>query len=182
MTWTDIPTASLEPGAPIRGVDSIALRDNSAFLKSLVEGTETQKIPNAALVPPTGAGTYLIARIKDGSINNITPVDMWPGGVDTTKLGVRDYLQNQVNAVCLVAGTIRVYATGTRVSDGDIRGRIYKNGVLVGEAGLPATINVDVAVAVGDIISWSVYSVSTARYGYLANMRIYSGNPNFAVA
>jgi hypothetical protein len=180
MTWTDIPTASLEPGAPARSADALALRDNAAFLKSLVEGTETQKIPNAALVPPTGAGTYLIARITDAGITN-SP-DIWPGGVDTSRLGIREILPNQVNAVCLVAGTIRVSAVGSRVSDGDIRGRIYKNGELVGEAALPATINVDVAVAVGDIISWSVYSVSSGRYGSLRQCRIYSGNPNFAVA
>lgn len=33
MTWTDIPNASLEPGAPARSVDAIALRDNIAHVR-----------------------------------------------------------------------------------------------------------------------------------------------------
>lgn len=48
-TWTDIPNASLEPGAPARSVDAIALRDNDVYLRSIMAGTETEKIVDAGL-------------------------------------------------------------------------------------------------------------------------------------
>jgi hypothetical protein len=58
MTWTDIPTASLEPGTPIRSADSLALRDNIAHVRD----------GNNKIVVFTTSGTYSkptgLARVK----------------------------------------------------------------------------------------------------------------------
>lgn len=48
MTWTEIPNASLEPGAPARSADMLALRDNIAHVRD----------GNNKVVVFTASGTY----------------------------------------------------------------------------------------------------------------------------
>lgn len=82
MTWTDIPNASLEPGAPARSVDAIALRDNIAHVR---DGNNLMQVF-------TASGTYTkpagLKRVKvtvvggGGGAGNIvgSPVDTaWAG-------------------------------------------------------------------------------------------------------
>lgn len=55
-TWTDILTASLEPGAPARSADAIAMRDNIIYVRddalslhSALAGSTAEKVVDAAL-------------------------------------------------------------------------------------------------------------------------------------
>lgn len=182
-TWTNIPNASLEPGAPARSADMIALRDNDVYLKSVLSGTEALKIPNAALVPPSAGYNFLVARIFEGE--KIMSASSWPGGLNVELMGHKDQSDVQVNALILVSGVVRLYCEASRVmAGGTIYLRIHKNGVLAYEAILTTEeyvpYIVDIGVGVGDIISWSTRSYTNFRYGKLRRCRIYSNNNNFA--
>ncbi len=44
-TWTDIPDSNLEPGAPARSVDAIALRDNPIAMSERATGAPVVQVP-----------------------------------------------------------------------------------------------------------------------------------------
>ncbi len=55
-TWTAIPDSNLEPGAPARSVDILAIRDNSAAMAERATGAPVVQVPaRAYYVTGTGA-------------------------------------------------------------------------------------------------------------------------------
>lgn len=69
-TWTDIPDANLEPGAPARSVDALALRDNC-----IVAG---QDVSGATSTYNSGSGTY--SKPAGYDPNDTVLVRVWGGG------------------------------------------------------------------------------------------------------
>jgi hypothetical protein len=71
--WTNISTASLEPGAPVRSLDALALRDNPIAIAEGAAGApriETAAITNAAVTADKIASNAVTtAKILD---NNVT--------------------------------------------------------------------------------------------------------------
>ena len=61
-TWTTIPDSSLEPGKPIRAIDTLALRDNPVAIAEGAAGAP--RLADAALGPTVtnGGRDWLLAR------------------------------------------------------------------------------------------------------------------------
>ena len=135
----------------------------------------------AALQPPTAGTSFLIRRLQETAIDTFSRVYPDPGlyiGSQTTRhLGV----------TVLVAGTITAYLEHRRTgSTATSFARVLKNGSQVAQWSTSSTSfqtrQVNISVAVGDVIIFQQrVSVSGAQTEW-RQLRIYSNNPNFAVA
>jgi hypothetical protein len=181
-TWTSIPTASLEPGAPARSVDALALRDNPI---AIAEGAASApKVRTTALQPPAGGGTYTLLRLL--------------GAVESGNAGTA-YLSAYLNRAAvfsdahipftvLVAGVVSVWlehrASGALGATS--YARVLKNGAVVTEWSTTSTTMVaravDVSVAVGDVIAVQQRTSDGSWATYWTNIYVASANPDFAVA
>ena len=180
-TWTAIPDASLDPGKPARSIDAKALRDNPI---AIAEGaTGAPKVRTAALQPPVAGATYLILNLRGnlglGTINTgYLTADF---GTDPSSPEARRGFTVLVGGVirCSVDHWIANAVTSSYV-------RVLKNGVQVQEfstnSTAPVTQTVDVTVESGDRIEFQQRTGSATYTGYWRNLKVYSNNPDFAVA
>jgi hypothetical protein len=181
-TWTTIPTASLEPGAPARSVDALALRDNPIAIAEGASGAPKVRTP--ALQPPAGGGTYKLLRLV-GAIEVATS--------NTTYLSPEIhrgavYVDAHIPFVVLVPGVVSVWlehrASGALGATS--YARVVKNGVVVTEWSTTSTTMVaravDVSAAVGDVIAVHQRTSDGSWASYWTNVYVGSANPDFAVA
>ena len=79
MAWVSIPNSSLSSGAPVRGVDAVALRDNPTAIANGDAGAP--KIQFAAMGPNTaifgngafgGIGTYFMGPCSSSTTSGST--------------------------------------------------------------------------------------------------------------
>jgi hypothetical protein len=82
-TWTNIPTASLEPGAPARSLDALALRDNPV---AIAEGAA-----NAPRVQTAGIANSAVTADKIAS-NAVTTAKILDSNVTTAKLATNEQM------------------------------------------------------------------------------------------
>lgn len=180
--WTSIPTASLEPNAPARSVDALALRDNPI---AIAEGSSgAPKIRTPALNPPVGGGAYTLLRL-------IGAIEV--GCANTSYLSAllnrgAIYSDSHIPFVVLVAGVVSVWlehrASGTALATS--YARVLKNGAVVIEWSTTSTTMVaravDVTAAVGDVIAVQQRTSDGSWQSLWTNVYVASANPDFAVA
>ena len=68
-TWTTIPDSSLEPGKPIRSIDTLALRDNPVAIAEGAAGAP--KIAAAAFQAGTPERDWVLARNSEASVGAV---------------------------------------------------------------------------------------------------------------
>lgn len=181
-TWTTIPNANLDPDAPARSVDALALRDNPI---AIAEGaTGAPKVRTAALQKPA-AGSTLIALISGigGTEVVATGVTAYP----STGLGKSYDDASHIGFMALFDGTVSL-SVDHRLSSAGATAyvRVIKNGVQVTEWSTTSTTfttrTVDVAVAAGDIVVFQQRSTDGSRASGWKNLTVSSATPDFAVA
>ena len=210
--WTNIANTALQPGAPVRSIDGVALRDNPIAIAEGAAGApriQTNGIQNSAvtnakiansavtnakiansavtnnkLQPPTAGTNFLIRRLQEATtavIFNTSYTDTgFYLGLDTgSHLGV----------TVLVAGTITAYLQHRRIGTSATSFvRVLKNGAQVAQWSTTSTSlqtrQVNISVAVGDVIIFQnrISTDSGTAGSEWRFLRIYSNNPNFAVA
>lgn len=161
-TWTDIPNASLEPGAPARSADAIALRDN---VTALAEGASGAPPFRAPINPILAGTTYVIKNVElSESITGSIAVQMGAEYIATTSGVVTVTLEHRME-ICV---GVNVYA------------RVYKNGAVVHTFSTTnctyTAQSVDISIAIGDRIKVDHYS-STAlsdRRSFCRNVKLNS--------
>lgn len=179
-TWTDIPNASLEPGAPARSVDAIALRDN---ITALAEGaTGAPKVLTAALNPPAAGSVSIfqiagIGGVELGTTNGVYLSTGYGRSFDDSC---------HVGVVALVAGTLRMYAEHRSSSGSGVAYiRVLKNGVLVQQWTTSSTSHVarqvDVSVDVGDVVVFQQF-MNVTYTAFWRNLSVLSLTSDLAVA
>lgn len=117
MAWTNIPNANLAAGAPIRSVDTIALRDN---ITAVADGDSgAPRIKDAAMTDGLTANTVYYPIFSNEAANNVTA---------TTSL------IKMLSFRCLRGGVfnIRFRIQDQTGSPRTIGSRVYVNGVAVG--------------------------------------------------
>src|SRR5690554_1028066 len=178
--WTEIPDSNLEPNAPVRSVDHIAMRDNPIAIAEGAPGAPRIQRPaiasgavdNNKIQPPT-AGTNIIRRIRD-----------------STQSTQSDEFQN-VGSEChaLVAGTIQIYYE-FRVSSGSgtVEARVLRNGSQVEISSLKSNNFVsrthNISVSFADVIQVQFRRPSGGAVANveIRNVRVRSGSPTLAVS
>ena len=179
--WTTIPDASLEPGKPIRSIDGLALRDNPVAIAE--GGAGAPRIQTQALAPPTAGTAHIIRRVQESGF--LAGPSEYPAAGNHDRFSENQHL----GVTVLVPGVITAYAEHRRVTGNETaRMRVLKNGALVQEwevtsSGFVAR-QVNISVDVGDVVIFQQrgddgFSPATSEWRYL---RIYSNNPNMAVA
>jgi hypothetical protein len=93
--WTNIPTASLEPGAPVRSLDALALRDNPI---AIAEGAA-----NAPRVQTAGIANSAVTADKIAS-NAVTTAKILDSNVTTNKIASGERMTT-ANVAGAYAGT-----------------------------------------------------------------------------
>lgn len=190
-SWTNIPNSSLETGAPARSVDALAFRDNPVAIaegatgapKIQTLGLADDCVTNNKIQSPSAGTGYLIRRLQDSVFSTdstiYTTTGAFSGAYENRHLGV----------ACLVSGTITVYAEHYASNSNNLSYlRVLKNGSQVIEwttsSSAPVARQVNISVNIGDVIIFQQKVSGT--FGTVAslwdNLRIYSNNPNFAVA
>ena len=180
--WTTIPDASLEPGKPIRSVDGLTLRDNPVAIAEGAAGAP--RIQTSALAPPTAGTAHIIRRVQETAF--FTSALSYPAAGNHDKFSESQHL----GVTVLVPGVITAYAEHRRVEGNQpALMRVLKNGALVQEWGVTSSSfvarQVNISVDVGDVVIFqqcaddSQIPASAPEWRFL---RIYSNNPNMAVA
>lgn len=169
--------ANGDSGAPNIQTNAIA---NSAVTESKIA---TGAVTNSKLQPPAGGTGYLIFTLQDTQQGTNDGLDAYPDPGRQDRYNAATHL----GVTCLVAGTIRAYLEQLE-SAGHTNNcvRILKNGALVQEwcnpGGAAVARSVDISVSVGDRIVFQNKSGASGFTSLWQNLRIYSNNPNFAVA
>lgn len=178
-TWTAIPNASLEPGAPARSIDAIALRDN---VTALAEGASgAPKIVNAAHLAPVAGNTYAVPMmISQKSTAGTSYVSL---------MGLTEpEPSSSITALCLVGGSIRCTLSHKSGDPGVTLAyaRILKNGSVVTEwsttSGTMVGRSVDVSVSAGDLIQFQQRTNNSSFIASWENIYIKSATANFFIA
>jgi hypothetical protein len=161
--------------------DVLAAVDSVNWLEALAEGAVgAPRIKTAALEPPTAGTDYLICRLQEAEVTHggsvYVPVNEHRFFSASSHLGV----------TCLVTGTITAYLEHRRIGGVDFV-RVLKNGALVQEWSTTATTfqvrQVSVSVDVGDVIIFQHRGGDDVGPTFIwRRLRIYSNNPDFAVA
>ena len=205
--WTNIANTALQPGAPVRSIDGVALRDNPIAIaegaagapriagqtgpavqtNGIFDGAVTNaKIANSAvtnnkLQPPTAGTNFLIRRLQESDAVT-TSVDY----ADTGRYSGWS-IGSHLGVTVLVAGTITAYLQHRRrVGGGTSFVRVVRNGSQVAQWSTTSTSfqtrQVNISVAVGDVIVFQQRVSAEGNTSEWRQLRIYSNNPNFAVA
>ena len=179
--FTVIPDANLEPEKPGRAIDALALRDNPIAIAEGAAGAP--RIQTPALAPPTAGTAHIIRRVQEATISAATDVYPNPNNHD------RFSHEHHLGVTVLVPGVITAYAehrkSGGFASD-SMSLRVLKNGSLVQEWTTSTTTStfiqrqVDISVDVGDVVIFQ--QRRSGGSGEWRHLRIYSNNPNMAVA
>ena len=179
MAWVSIPNSSLSSGAPVRGVDAVALRDNPSAIangdvgapKVQTAGINDNAITNAKLESPTAGLGFILRSVAES--------------VSSSASGT-SYQQAGSTAWILVGGVVTVYYQQTTDNpSGDSFSRILKNGAPVAtyfkEGNAYTARQVDISVDVNDFITLQHYGVQNTVRSLLRFGRIYSNNKCMAV-
>ena len=178
-TYTTIPDTNLDPGKPTRSIDAKALRDNPIAITEGASGAP--RIRTAALYAPEAGTTYIINRIQEGARTTSNSAylagDLYKGYDIDRHLGVS----------VLVAGVITVSVEHRGVSGTGARVRVLKNAALVQEwtdstGGTFILRQVNVTVAVGDVVVIQQRDQAVSVTSEWQKLRIYSNQPDMAVA
>jgi hypothetical protein len=191
--WTNVADATLEPGKPIRAIDARALRENPIAIAEGAAGAPRiagqsgpavqtaglfdGAVTNAKLQPPIAGTNNIIASIGDFSVgSNFTNYILT--NVVAGQFGVR--------FVALVAGTVTIQARHRQIDTGTSFMRFTKNNAVLQEYSTTSstfqTRTLNVSVAVGDLLVVQHRSGTAFGSSEYGNVRIFSNNPNFAVA
>lgn len=176
-TWTNIGDTFLEPGKPVRSVDGLALRDNPIAIAEGAAGAP--KIRAEGLQPPAAGTANIIMRLQDSTFSTdsiaYAPVN------SNNRHDSREHL----GVTVLVPGVITAYFQHRSTAGGSTSARIIKNGAVVQAWTINTTAfqtrSVDIAVSVGDTVAFQQFTLSAAQSEW-QNIRIYSANPDMAVA
>ena len=176
--WTTIPDESLEPGKPIRSVDGLTLRDNPVAIAEGAAGAP--RIQTSALAPPAAGTAHIIRRVQEAAFFTLALPYPDVGNHD------RFSESRHLGVTVLVPGVITAYAEHRSSTPSVISFvRVLKNGVQVQEWSTSSTSfvtrQVDISVDVGDVIIFQQRAGSSIEVGWRL-LRIYSNNPNMAVA
>jgi hypothetical protein len=195
-TWTNVANTSLEPGSPARSVDAFALRDNPIAIAEGAAGAPRiagqqgpavqtaglfdGAVTNNKLQTPIAGTNHLIMRLQEAPVGN-TNTSYFPTGHNN-----RSNTGAHLGVTCLVAGTITAFLQHRRTGSGTAFVRILKNEALIQEWSSTSTAfttrQVNISVAVGDVIIIQWRSSADTALSETRQLRIYSNNPNFAVA
>lgn len=178
-TYSVIPDTNLDPGKPVRSVDGKTLRDNPIAITEGASGAP--RIRTAALQAPEAGTAYLINRVQDATVQ--TTSDTY---ADANLHKSADYTKH-VGVVALVSGVVTAY--GEHAAEVATLGtsflRVIKNGALIQEWSTTSfslqARQVNVSVSVGDVVVFQ-QRCSTGTSSVFANLRIYSNQPDMAVA
>lgn len=179
--YTVIPDSNIDPEKPIRSIDGKNLRDNPIAITEGASGAP--RIRTAALKAPEAGTAYLICNVQDATYS--TTLDTYPAA--GTYRGAD--LEQHLGVVALVAGTITMY--GEHALDGSTPTgtsyfRVIKNGTILQEwttqsfTFVPRQVNVPVSV--GDVVIFQHRVQVAGQKSNWANLRVYSNNPDMAVA
>jgi hypothetical protein len=181
MAWTNIPNANLAAGAPIRSVDTLALRDNISA------------VPNGDSGAPRNTDASIADGITGGT--NWFPIG-YTGFFIFENTGERRYSSARV----LRGGTYR-FRTRVRLENNDsgsvLGFRVYQNGVALGSQGTVTlgafnwgTITLsDVTLTTGSVVEfrfqtitanrqWSVYTIQAGVSNTLKILPLSSATSN----
>jgi len=121
MPWTNIPNANLAAGAPIRSVDTLALRDNIPALAAGDSGAP--RVVDLAISDTVAAGSSYIplqtGRITYGQSPNFTTLTLF-GSAFIYRGGVANF-------------RLKLYNGNTGEADGTktLYARLYRDGVAI---------------------------------------------------
>lgn len=68
-TWTTIPDSSLEPGKPVRSIDTLALRDNPIAIAQGASGAP--KVEAQGLDTTTDERDWVLSRMSEASVGAV---------------------------------------------------------------------------------------------------------------
>lgn len=181
-TYTAITDAEIDQDSPITQTLMTKYRDN---LTAVIEGdASAPKVRTAALQAPAAGTSYLIMRLQEAEVGTGATLTSYP----TVGLHNRYSANQHLGVTCLVAGTITAYLQHRGITFATSYVRVLKNGSVVTEWSTSSstyqTRSVNISVAVGDTIIFQNRNASgsentDSQWRYL---RIYSNNPDFAVA
>lgn len=189
--WTNIPDATFDPDRPVLGSTHLAIVKNFEALaegavnapRILTPAIQDDAITNAKLASPAAGTSYLIMRLQEATVSLSQANNYLDPNFHN-----RVSAANHLGVTCLVAGTITAYLEHRVVSGGTASTvRILKNGsqlsswTNIGGSFVARTLNI--SVAVGDaIIFQHVGGQDESSVVQWRFLRIYSNNPDFAVA
>jgi hypothetical protein len=178
--YTTITDAQVDPEAPITSELMSALRDNPIAIAEGAVGAP--RIRTTALQGPVAGTDHLIMRLQEDA-TAIEAVSSFPG----VGLNNRASLASHLGVTCLVPGTITAYFEHRVGSGGSAAvARILKNGSQVASwSTFSFTFvarSVNISVEVGDVIIFQQHTGGSGNTAEWRFLRIYSNNPDFAVA
>lgn len=176
--WTTISDANLDPAEPIRSIDGKALRDNPIAITEGASGAP--RIATSALRAPTAGTANIILRIQEVEVRTLEFA--YPDPTHHRFYSAEQHL----GFTALVAGTVTCYFLH-RCSSGTAQARIIKNGTVLNSwsvlaGGSILTRQQDVSVNIGDVVIFQQKGQVSGDNSFWKNIRVYSNNPDMAVA
>lgn len=182
MSWTNIPNANLEAGAPVRSVDTLAIRDNIIAVPNgdsgapRINGVAIKKIDDFPVLDVTSTENINLADTDSGL--NISAV------YGDTLTYSTSYVVAYTFTIEKVQGSITVKASQRTGSDYTTTSymRFKKNGVVFSPVWtwqLSSNISRSqtVSVAVGDVITIEHYSLyGPDSYSYVTSSSLWASN------
>jgi len=179
-TYTTIPDGDIDQDSPVTQPLMTALRDNPIAITEGASGAP--RIATAALKAPTAGTSHIIMRLQESENASGSATTTYP----SAQFHNRHDEAQHLGVTCLVAGTITCYLQH-RSGSSTSYVRILKNGVQLAEWGVSSVSGtvarqLNVSVAVGDSIIFQQRSGDGNLLGFWKLLRIYSNNPDMAVA
>ena len=177
--YQEILDSEVEPEAPLTSSLGVRFRDNPIALAQGAD--EAPKVRTVALQPPEAGQSFLIMRLQESEFEtpetNFFPTRANNRASDTRHLGV----------TVLVPGVITCYLQHRLVfGDGSSEVRVIKNGSQVQSWSTSSnsfqTRSVDVSVDLGDSVVFQQRRTGDSGRSSFRRLRIYSANPDMAVA
>ena len=172
-TWTTLPDATLEPGKPIRSIDTLALRDNPVAIAEGEVGAPRIWGKAAKLI-----NNYPILTVSAEDTYNAIPGTSYVVG--TLSNSSNSLVVAATHTIAVFTGSMRFRASHLAVSLGTSALRIEKNGVLMSEwlnySNSPESRVADVSIVPGDVIQWKHRIISGPGTSIVSGVNVFASN------
>ena len=168
--WTNIANTALQPGAPVRSIDGVALRDNPIAIaegaagapRIQTNGIQNSAVTNAKIANRTIRGIKLmrlqdapVASVNAGNNSAVLGTTQVSG---TTSTDSTSFVTARTITIDKYTGSLRFGFTHCAPDGTRSEARILKNGSVVttwltGTGGGCVNRSIDVSVTAGDVIT-----------------------------
>ena len=190
--WTNIANTALQPGAPVRSIDGVALRDNPIAIAEGAAGAPRIAGQTGPAVQTNGIfdGAVTNAKIANSAVSrlkHLIPV----AGTSVYHAKINPFFQTQSNQFQNISGQGRFFLNGIYSVTAELRTpnsgdaavlRVFKNGSLVFDLSTSSneyvTVSGNISCGPSDWLSFQFRCANknNDRLAQLSNLRITSGN------